>query len=1097
MAAPHQFIRGYELQEELGRGGFGVVYRATQTILKREVALKAILPQYANEPDFIRRFEREAEIVASLEHPYIVPLFDYWRDPDGAFLVMRFIRGGSLHSMMKKGALDPAQVINIFDNIGSALHLAHRKGVTHRDIKPANILLDEEGNAYLTDFGIAKSPHYQSETGAGMKGTLSYAAPEQLQQGDIGPHTDIHAMGIVLYEALAGTHPFADMDTTQLIFAVLQTPLPDIGDILPELPSAFNSIIQRATAKAPAERYASMRDMLDDLRAAQSAENRAVSAPDTDATFVALDNPYKGLRAFQEHDHTDFYGRDVLTDDLLRRLELSADRFLAVVGPSGSGKSSVVRAGMVPRLRKGAIASSDNWFIVEMFPGSKPFVELEAALLRIAASTPNNLLQILRDEDGIARALKQILPNESDQLLLVIDQFEELFTLVESEDARAQFIDNLLDALQDARGHLRVIVTIRADFLDRPLYYDDLGNLFRKNTELIVPFSPAELDSAIRQPAESIGAVLETGLVERIIQDVQDQPGALPLLQYALMELFEQRRGRVIPLAAYDTIGGVIGAVGKRADEVYQTLSANAQTTARQLFLRLVTLGEGTEDTRRRVRREEIAGLPIVDEVLDAFGRARLLTFDYDPVSHEPTLEVAHEALIRNWDTLREWLKATREDLRILARLRQAANEWLTAEQETSYLASGSRLQEYKNWVDNTSLELSADESNYLTESIAHEAALYEREEARKAEEERIARRAQNFQRASIGLAVMVVAALIAVVAAISTSIGASNQAATATVAQGEALALGATVRADSTQLAADTSYFALQQDRLATLAVGGVVLPPGTGTPEPTQYVATLTAVAALNDWEPVEMTDQYGAVMVQVPPGCFYMGGVTSRNEQPVHIQCFDEPYWIDKYEVTNAQYQQITGADPPSEFADDLNPVDSINWFDARDYCALRGARLPTEREWEYAARGPDSLNYPWGSDFLDDATVYAIEASLPVVDAEGKPRRPNGTSWVGAIDMLGNLWEWTSTIYHEYDQSLNEPIVIYTYPYVADDGRERDETLAEFNARLPIATARVQRGASWFDNSTWHRTAVRWWEDSSATTNYSGFRCARSF
>src|SRR5690349_9294426 len=153
---PQQTIRGYELQELIGEGGFGAIYRAYQPLLKREVAIKVILPQYANNPDFIRRFEVEAELVARLEHPNIVPLFDYWREPDSAYLVMRLLRGGSLKDTLAKGAIAPEHAATILDQIASALSLAHRNGVIHRDIKPGNILLDDEGNAYLTDFGIAK-----------------------------------------------------------------------------------------------------------------------------------------------------------------------------------------------------------------------------------------------------------------------------------------------------------------------------------------------------------------------------------------------------------------------------------------------------------------------------------------------------------------------------------------------------------------------------------------------------------------------------------------------------------------------------------------------------------------------------------------------------------------------------------------------------------------------------------------------------------------------------------------------------------------------------------------------------------------------------
>lgn len=787
-------IRGYEIRDEIGRGGFGVVYRATQAVLKREVALKAILPQYANAPDFIRRFEREAEIIASLEHPHIVPLFDYWRDPEGAFLVMRFVSGGSLEYVQKETELSLEQIVTIYDHVGMALHAAHRKHVVHRDIKPGNVLLDEDFNAYLTDFGIAKSPRFDSETGSGLTGTLFYAAPEQIDGTPITPATDIYAFGVMLHETLAGIHPMQGMQFAEVMYAILEKPLPNIQARRPELPQEFDNIIQRATTKDPAARYTDVHEMVQDLRQAlriaqgDAAATPITGAPPLETTNVPLENPYKGLRAFQERDRADFYGREASTEQMIRRFEQSAGRFLAIIGPSGSGKSSLVRAGMIPRLRNGTVKGSESWYVTEMMPGSKPFVELEAALLRVASDTPEQLYQLLSEEDGLARALRRILPDDNTHLLLFIDQFEELFTLVESETARVRFIDNLLAALHDAKGRLHVIITLRADFFDRPLYYDNLGNLIRAQSEIVLPLSRDELDSAIRRPAENIGVTFETGLVERIIQDVQEQPGMLPLLQYALTEMFERREGTRMTLASHQVIGGVVGALSKRAEDVYAQLAAPAQASARQLFLRLVTIGEGTEDTRRRVSREEVTTLPFFDAVLDAFGDARLLTFDYDSTTHVPTVEVAHEALIRNWERLREWVRDAREDLRTLARLRLAAAEWLESGEEPSYLARGLRLQEYEQWVDHTTLKLSAEEQRYLNSSIAEEAEQRAREAARKAEEARIARRAQGFQRITVGLGVMVAAALVTVVFSIAAFIRADNQAATATVEQGQAL---------------------------------------------------------------------------------------------------------------------------------------------------------------------------------------------------------------------------------------------------------------------------------------------------------------------
>ena len=192
-------IKGYQLQARLGEGAYGAVYRATQPHVKREVAIKIIRPEYANRPDFIRRFEAEAQLVAQLEHLHIVPLYDYWREPGGAFLVMRLMKGGSLEaSLRENGPWEPPEAARLVDQIASALEVAHKQGVVHRDLKPANILLDEENNAYLSDFGIAKEMGAEAgvtQTGAIM-GTPAYITPEQVQSQSVSAQTDIYSLEV-------------------------------------------------------------------------------------------------------------------------------------------------------------------------------------------------------------------------------------------------------------------------------------------------------------------------------------------------------------------------------------------------------------------------------------------------------------------------------------------------------------------------------------------------------------------------------------------------------------------------------------------------------------------------------------------------------------------------------------------------------------------------------------------------------------------------------------------------------------------------------------------------------------------------------------
>ena len=326
-------------------------------------------------------------------------------------------------------------------------------------------------------------------------------------------------------------------------------------------------------------------------------------------TLEEIQNPYKGLRPFQEVDADDFFGRESLVEQLLMRMGERdiAGRFLAVVGPSGSGKSSVVKAGLIPALRKDALPGSGNWLVSAMTPGKHPLEELETALLKVAINPPSSLLEQLKnDTRGLVRAVKRSLPTEGGEddqveMILVVDQFEEVFTLTEDEAERVHFIDLLCSAVADPGSRLRVVITLRADFYDRPLLYPEFGRLLHTHMETVMPLSDEELSQAIIGPAERVDLSIEPGLVAAIQSDISDQPGFLPLLQYALTESFENREDNELTLAAYQKSGGVTGALARRAETLYEGLDKEEQEITRQVFLRLVTLGEGIEDTRRRM----------------------------------------------------------------------------------------------------------------------------------------------------------------------------------------------------------------------------------------------------------------------------------------------------------------------------------------------------------------------------------------------------------------------------------------------------------------------------------------------------------------
>lgn len=416
-----------------------------------------------------------------------------------------------------------------------------------------------------------------------------------------------------------------------------------------------------------------------------------------------------------------------------------------------------MKAGLIPALWRGEVQGSEKWYVVEMAPGARPLDELEVALTRIASDTGLNLgEQLRRDEHGLLRAAGLVLPEDGSDLLLVIDQFEELFTLVQDDEVRAQFMNLLHSAVEDPKSRVRVVITLRADFYDRPLQYPDFGELLRNRMETVLPLSAQELESAVKAPTDQVGVKFEDGLVAKIVSDVHYQPGALPLLQYALTELFESRENHTLTHDVYERIGGTVGALAKRAEEVYGELNTTGREAVRQVFLRLVTLGEGTDDTRRRVNRSELLALTVdsdvTDEVLDVYTAYRLLSIDRDPLTRSPTVEIAHEALLREWERLSGWLEENRDDVRMQRQLARAAAEWRGAEMDASFLLRGARLKQLATWESTTGLALTQDEQKYLTASLEEQAREADAERARQAREESLELRSRNRLRYLVGV---------------------------------------------------------------------------------------------------------------------------------------------------------------------------------------------------------------------------------------------------------------------------------------------------------------------------------------------------------
>jgi serine/threonine protein kinase/WD40 repeat protein/DNA-binding winged helix-turn-helix (wHTH) protein len=777
-ATSSRSVGAYELHERVGEGAFAVVYRGTQAGLERDVAVKAIRAELANRPDFIRSFEAEAQLVAHLEHPHIVPLYDFWREPDSAFLVMRWLPGGTLDDSLTDGPWSLDRTTRMVEEIGSALKVAHRAGIIHRDVKPANILLDDDGNTYLTDFGIALDSEVAEPDLTIPSSSPEYASPEQLRREAVAPTADVYGLAISAYQTLTAELPFADTpDHATLIHRQLTEPIPRIAQRRTDLPAALDEVLQKATAKNARDRYQQVGDFVAAFQHAVGAASPPVQtstrAP-VSAFSGPIENPYKGLRPFGEGDADDFFGRDELIDELLLRMNQPVDsgRLLAVIGPSGSGKSSLVRAGLIPALRRGAVSGSDRWFTTTMIPGSDPFEQLETALLRVAVNPPTSLRDQLADgERGILRSSSRVLPDDSTLLLLVIDQFEELFTLCGDEELRSAFLIGLATAVTEPGSPLRVVLTLRADFYDRPLRYREFADLIKTNSVTVTPLAGDELEHAIVDPAARQGVEFEQGLVAEIIAEVGHRHGSLPLLQYSLTELFETNVSGLLLVDRYRELGGLAGALARRAEELYESGLAEQQTATRHLFGRLITLGEGNEDTRRRVLMSEMTSDVPTAAAIARFGEARLLTFDRDLTTREPTVEVAHEALIREWPRLRGWLEDDREGLRVHRHLTTSAAAWAERGRDDGDLYRGVRLDAAESWFEGSDHALNPLESQFLEASGARRDAevLVER------------KRTRRLRRLFVTTAVIAVLALIAGAFAIRAQRRADNQASLAT----------------------------------------------------------------------------------------------------------------------------------------------------------------------------------------------------------------------------------------------------------------------------------------------------------------------------
>lgn len=609
--------------------------------------------------------------------------------------------------------------------------------------------------------------------------------------------------------------------------------------------------------------------------------------------------PFRGMGSFRVEDHEFFFGREELTQKLVRKIQ--SHPFLAVLGASGSGKSSIVMAGMIPALDL-------DYAVIR--PGMNPLDTLESA---------------------------------RGKPLIVVDQFEELFTLTRDESVHREFITRLLGV----EKHSRIVITLRSDFLGEVARYRELNEEIQAHLENVPPMNMEELRRAMEGQAGVVGLRFEADLSQQILDDVEGERGAMPLLQHALWELWSRRHGRNLRTSEYRAFGGVRQAITNTAEKIYGECNKEEQDLIREILLRLTRLDDsnGKRDTRRRVARSELISLAadptVVIRLIDKLESARLISSL--PEQDQPEIEVAHEALIRYWKRLNDWLSEDRNILHMREDVTDAAHQWKLNGQDESYLVhKKARLRSAVELSLSLGFKLTELEQNYL--NLCDE---YEKKEKKKK------------------------ARLLALMSVLI----------------------------------------------LGLLVLAGVLLEP---------YTSREQALPGL--W-------------ITVPSGTFVMG-MDEKEAEMYHSRCESlgiknctEPngliawqgkvdnanlgeYSIMENEVTNAQYRQCANKNackPPVGWSynpDEVNkPATGLTWYKAMEYCSWLDGSLPTEAEWEKAARGPEGNYFPWGDewDMSRANLLYGGPGKTQTIDLFSQ----SDVSYYRVRNLAGNVREWTSS------------------------------------------------------------------------------------
>jgi hypothetical protein len=511
---------------------------------------------------------------------------------------------------------------------------------------------------------------------------------------------------------IAGKHPLDPVTEARLLgaAAALDTPMPSLDAEVAGLPEQLGELVARCLAKRKDDRYPSALALLSDLE--ELIPGRARKNLDGD------DSPYPGLTAFQEADAHRFFGRSRDVSGVVARLR--EQPLVGLVGPSGVGKSSLVRAGVVPALK----SSGESWEALIVRPGRHPLIALAQAIEALRESrdsdpvmTGDDLVARLRAEPGTLGArLRARARRMRSQILLFVDQHEELYTLVADPAERRAFTACLTAAGDDPSGPLRVVIAMRSDFLDRAAEDARFVGELARGLVFLQPPDRAGLEEALIQPLDMLGYRFEAEVVPAMLDTLEATSGSLPLLQFTAAKLWEHRdrQRQVLTRASYQAMGGVAGALATHADEVLAGLPPPDQALVRALFHRLVT----PERTRAIVDAGDLHDLG-ADRIIGLLVAARLLVVQNRAHDQGATVEIVHESLIKSWPTLQRWLDENQEDAAYLAQLHTAAKQWDAKGRPQGLLWRGEAMQEARLWRGRYTGELPPREADFLAAVIA------------------------------------------------------------------------------------------------------------------------------------------------------------------------------------------------------------------------------------------------------------------------------------------------------------------------------------------------------------------------------------------